>query len=404
MRQLFVFLYSMVSLSVAAQSSCVGDCGSGVGKYITPEYTYIGQFRNNKFNGQGRIIFTSGDKFEGSFSAGNFKEGVYTYANGDTYRGSWVNGNKDGIGIYSEQNGNTWKYLYTQGQKSEIIYKKNSRNEYEEGRIVNGEYMSLAEISAMRKREERERELNEILIDSLKLVDVINNRQIIQTLTLSSNKEYTKIENISMSYPVQINGIPGNLEFVDFTVYPRFWLYYDKTVPGYMVNGQKRQYNQAATEVIVKYFKSNNLLVSSKTINNLLNVLGEKVLCDKYYYSRETVSCPKCSKWTRKDEVDCDMCGNGRRIYTGRQIKQTCSLCEGIGYYHKDNTVKEQIYIAFRRGERSELSFVSQDLTNSNLITQIFSRAEKDYGNGYDYSAYSYQIGLNLTTNGFIFK
>ena len=78
-------------------------------KYGTiPAATYEGHFVNGLCDGEGTLIFTSGDKFEGTLKDGYYQEGTYTLSDGSYFKGTFksgapwdgtwytANGNKDG--------------------------------------------------------------------------------------------------------------------------------------------------------------------------------------------------------------------------------------------------------------------------------------------------------------------
>ena len=61
---------------------------------------YIGQMKDGKKHGQGKMTYTNGDVYEGQW-VNNKKhgQGEMTYTNGDVYEGQWVNNKKHGNGI-----------------------------------------------------------------------------------------------------------------------------------------------------------------------------------------------------------------------------------------------------------------------------------------------------------------
>ena len=109
-----------------------GDCQNGKGKLETTWYTYEGDFKdgkldgegkfehnesidgfhqkyeggfaNDKFHGKGKYEFNDGtglEKYEGGFANGKFHgEGAYTYPSGRVVKGTWENGEfKSGTNI-----------------------------------------------------------------------------------------------------------------------------------------------------------------------------------------------------------------------------------------------------------------------------------------------------------------
>ena len=88
-------------------------------------YSYLGEFKNNKFDGRGKLIYDDNTKYEGDFSEGYmhgegnliFKDGScykglfdkncfhgkgkFTFHDGRKYNGDWKNNAMDGRGIFT---------------------------------------------------------------------------------------------------------------------------------------------------------------------------------------------------------------------------------------------------------------------------------------------------------------
>ena len=61
--------------------------------------TYIGEWKNGKFDGQGTITDAYGDRYIGEWKNGEFDgQGTKTYSYGDRYVGEWKNGKRNGQG------------------------------------------------------------------------------------------------------------------------------------------------------------------------------------------------------------------------------------------------------------------------------------------------------------------
>lgn len=71
--------------------------------------TYDGEWKNNKTNGKGSLIYGNGDKYIGKFLNGK-KNGIgtYTWSNGEKYNGEWVNDKITGDGTYTFKNGDVY--------------------------------------------------------------------------------------------------------------------------------------------------------------------------------------------------------------------------------------------------------------------------------------------------------
>jgi hypothetical protein len=75
---------------------------NGHGKYTWPDgSSYVGEYLDDKKHGKGTMTFANGDVYTGAFVWGSMAgEGVYKYKNGDIYRGLFYKGLRDGKGMY----------------------------------------------------------------------------------------------------------------------------------------------------------------------------------------------------------------------------------------------------------------------------------------------------------------
>ena len=84
--------------STSVFAKCIsGDCNNGYGTYLDDYGTkYVGEWKNNSANGQGTLIFGTGE-WEGDKYIGEFKndlyegQGTYTFADGTIETGIWKN-------------------------------------------------------------------------------------------------------------------------------------------------------------------------------------------------------------------------------------------------------------------------------------------------------------------------
>lgn len=73
----------------------------GNGVMIRPDFTYYGQWKDSRWNGDGMIKWTDGTIYIGSFSDNQVTgEGCMWFTNGNVYAGSFINGQFDGGGTY----------------------------------------------------------------------------------------------------------------------------------------------------------------------------------------------------------------------------------------------------------------------------------------------------------------
>ena len=94
-------------------NNCFGTfTGVGGGKYV-------GEWKYDKYHGQGTYIDANGDKYVGEWKDNKYHgQGIYTWPNGAKYLGQFKDGKNDGQGTFTYANGN--KYV---GQ-----YKDDKRN------------------------------------------------------------------------------------------------------------------------------------------------------------------------------------------------------------------------------------------------------------------------------------
>ena len=70
---------------------------------------YVGEYKNDKANGQGTYTYASGDKYVGEFkNSKRHGQGTFTFSNGDKYVGGYKNDKKHGQGTYTFAGGNKY--------------------------------------------------------------------------------------------------------------------------------------------------------------------------------------------------------------------------------------------------------------------------------------------------------
>ena len=113
------------------------DKFNGKGKllFIKEGHSYEGDFKNNEITGVGTFKWSNGDVYEGDMTNGKMNGyGKYTYSNGQIYEGNYVNGVKEGLGKLIYPNGKVYEgefkkgkpygegTLITDGKRVNIIY------------------------------------------------------------------------------------------------------------------------------------------------------------------------------------------------------------------------------------------------------------------------------------------
>jgi hypothetical protein len=92
----FYFLVIFIVLGFSLNKLIAQDCKVKVDELVG---TYKGKCKNGYAHGKGKAVGI--DTYEGKFYEGlPHGKGTYTWANGDTYKGYWKYGKRDGIGTF----------------------------------------------------------------------------------------------------------------------------------------------------------------------------------------------------------------------------------------------------------------------------------------------------------------
>ena len=106
-----LLLIALILYAGNATASSLPDCPSDQSEryhncFGTHTYAsgskYVGEFKDNKINGQGSLTYVNGGKYVGEWRDSKRNgQGTYTYANGDTYIGEWKDNEQHGKGTYT---------------------------------------------------------------------------------------------------------------------------------------------------------------------------------------------------------------------------------------------------------------------------------------------------------------
>ncbi len=129
-----LLLIALILYAGNATASSLPDCPSDQSEryhncFGTHTYAsgskYVGEFKDNKINGQGTLNYGVNSKWAGDTYVGEWRDskrngqGTYTYANGDTYIGEWKDNKKHGQGTKTWADGDKyvgeWKNDKRQG-------------------------------------------------------------------------------------------------------------------------------------------------------------------------------------------------------------------------------------------------------------------------------------------------
>ncbi len=106
---------------------------NGYGKLVYDSgNVYEGEWSYGSYNGKGTYKWSSGDSYSGDYREGKCHgEGTYIFSNGDVYTGSWVSGVKHGIGTYTWASGSSYVGEWNMGKRTgEGIFTWASGNVY----------------------------------------------------------------------------------------------------------------------------------------------------------------------------------------------------------------------------------------------------------------------------------
>lgn len=165
--KLINLIFLVITFPVLLQAQCIkGDCIDGNGKYkfkdksiyeghfkngymhgkgslVFSEGHYVGSFIRNKRDGEGRIIYNSGDAYIGQFKHNLFHgKGKFTHSNGDVYKGHWSDGKKEGFGTYIFSNSDVYKGEFVNDQINGKGTLTKSDNSERTGQWYNGSLIS----------------------------------------------------------------------------------------------------------------------------------------------------------------------------------------------------------------------------------------------------------------------
>lgn len=93
----------------ACQGTEISKWTQCVGTEIVVDQVYVGEWKNGKSNGQGRLVFSDGDRYIGEFNDDEYSgQGTYFFANGGKLAGEWKEGLFSGQGMKIYANGSRY--------------------------------------------------------------------------------------------------------------------------------------------------------------------------------------------------------------------------------------------------------------------------------------------------------
>ena len=112
----------------------------GKGELNTAKIHYEGEFKYDKFNGKGKLIFIKqGHEYEGEFKNNEINGiGIFKWSNGETYEGEMTNGKMNGYGKYTYSTGQIYEGTYVNGVKQGLGKLISPNNNIYEGEFNKG--------------------------------------------------------------------------------------------------------------------------------------------------------------------------------------------------------------------------------------------------------------------------
>ena len=90
---------------------------NGQGTYTFKGTKYVGEFKDYKRDGQGTLTFATGEKYVGEFKNDNLHgQGTFTFRDGAVYVGEYKNGTYNGQGTLTVANGNKYVGEFKDGK------------------------------------------------------------------------------------------------------------------------------------------------------------------------------------------------------------------------------------------------------------------------------------------------
>ena len=102
-----LFLSSKISALPACDGNFVRHCYGTI--FHQNGEKYVGEIKDNKYNGKGSYLFINGNVYIGEFKDGlQNGQGTFTFANGDKYEGGFKNGYYHGKGSSTFSDGENY--------------------------------------------------------------------------------------------------------------------------------------------------------------------------------------------------------------------------------------------------------------------------------------------------------
>ena len=122
MRILFIVMLFAICFSAgnAFSDECVeGDCVNGQGTMVySSGQKFSGEFKDGMRHGKGVFLLPGGRKLVGVWEDNEIREGTYTESDGTTYTGQWQFRERNGQGTLTWPDGRKYVGDYIRGERS----------------------------------------------------------------------------------------------------------------------------------------------------------------------------------------------------------------------------------------------------------------------------------------------
>eukprot|EP00761_Pharyngomonas_kirbyi_P008119 gb/GECH01008130.1/.p1 GENE.gb/GECH01008130.1/~~gb/GECH01008130.1/.p1 ORF type:complete len:146 (+),score=41.61 gb/GECH01008130.1/:1-438(+) len=70
---------------------------------------YVGEFKEDKMHGKGKITYSNGSYYDGEWNNNKYEgQGTYCWTDGSWYEGQWKDNKMHGKGTYHSKDGRSW--------------------------------------------------------------------------------------------------------------------------------------------------------------------------------------------------------------------------------------------------------------------------------------------------------
>ena len=248
---------------------------------------YVGEFFEGIKHGRGVLKYSNGARFEGQFIDGKKTEGTYYYSNGTKYIGKWKRGKKHGNGMFVNRDGvkenQTWANGKIQIEEDRETIKNESLAKI---KILDKDINKIKSDSLSKKSEENQLKLKISNADKLFLLAKHNDAKTIY-------EDILKLDSLNAETYARLGNIFYDIDNYELAneKYQKALELDDKSVSALNglgnINYQNSNFDEAIKLYLEAYKNANSLEVSTAIIvdnlANTYNLIGKKEEAIQYY-------------------------------------------------------------------------------------------------------------------------